>query len=95
MIIPMKYEDSILRMSLARCSSISARTGMYFRRLMEGKESLKVSTALSSPAFYTPWAPAGMRMHEPHLDPFFGCGVVGITEGVPLEMYGFGFLTPV
>ncbi|MPC74661.1 hypothetical protein E2C01_069031 [Portunus trituberculatus] len=28
------YVDSILKMSLARCGSVSARTRMYFRRLM-------------------------------------------------------------
>ncbi|MPC10675.1 hypothetical protein E2C01_003317 [Portunus trituberculatus] len=31
---PLKYVDSILKMSLVRCSSVSVRTGMYFRRLM-------------------------------------------------------------
>ncbi|MPC50231.1 hypothetical protein E2C01_044055 [Portunus trituberculatus] len=30
----MKYVHSILMMSLARCGSVSGRTGMYFRRLM-------------------------------------------------------------
>ncbi|MPC82781.1 hypothetical protein E2C01_077463 [Portunus trituberculatus] len=32
---PLKYVDSILKMSLARCGPVSARTGMYFWRLME------------------------------------------------------------
>ncbi|MPC47655.1 hypothetical protein E2C01_041409 [Portunus trituberculatus] len=40
---PLKYVDSILKVLLARCGSVSARTGMYFKRLMETFINLTVT----------------------------------------------------